>query len=144
MLTTIAADGYPHSRPMTLQDVEFDGDVWFFISRASVKVPEIRQDDRINISIHEDSKYVSASGRACIVEDRKKAEEMWNPLYKAYFPQGLDDPDLLLLKIPIERAEYWDSPGGTVTRLIGFVEAYVTGDTSKLGEHGNIRPKARR
>ncbi len=123
---------------MTLLEMEFDGDLWFFISRASVKVPEIRQDDRISINVQEEGKYVSASGRARLVEDRDHAKKLWNPMYKAYFPQGLDDPDLLLLKLPIEKAEYWDSPGGAVTKLIGFVEAYVTGDPTKMGEHGKI------
>ena len=70
---------------------------------------------------------MSLSGRAEVVHDASKAEELWNPIYKAWFPKGLDDPNLVLLKIKTERAEFWDSPSGKVVQLFGYVKALATG-----------------
>ena len=61
------------------------------------------------------------------MRDRSKIEELWNPLFKAWFPQGLEDPDLALLKVNVDKAEYWDSPSSKVVRLAGFLKAVATG-----------------
>lgn len=140
MLTTAGDDGSLRSRPMATQQTEFDGDLWFFTNASAPKVDEIRHDQHVNVSFssHEDNRYVSVSGKAQIVRDRKKAEELWNPFYKAWFPKGLDDPDLALLRVPVEQAEYWDSPSSTVVHLLGFVKAVATGTRYQPGENEKI------
>jgi general stress protein 26 len=65
-----------------------------------------------------------------IVTDRTKIEELWNPIHKAWFPKGVDDPNLVLLKISVEQAEYWDSPSSTIVQVAGFVKALVTGESA--------------
>lgn len=140
MLTTAGDDGSLRSRPMATQQTEFDGDLWFFTNASAPKVDEIRHDQHVNVSFSspEDNRYVSVSGKAQVVRDRKKAEELWNPFYKAWFPGGLDDPDLALLKVPVEKAEYWDSPSSPVVHLIGFVKAVATGTRYQPGENEKI------
>ena len=140
MLTTAGDDGSLRSRPMATQQTEFDGDLWFFTNASAPKVDEIRHDQHVNVSFSspEDHRYVSVSGKAQIVRDRKKAEELWNPFYKAWFPEGLDDPDLALLKVPVEKAEYWDSPSSPVVHLIGFVKAVATGTRYQPGDNEKI------
>ncbi len=140
MLTTAGDDGSLRSRPMATQQIEFDGDLWFFTNASAPKVDEIRHDQHVNVSFSspEDNRYVSVSGKAQVVRDRKKAEELWNPFYKAWFPGGLDDPDLALLKVPVEKAEYWDSPSSPVVHLIGFVKAVATGTRYQPGENEKI------
>lgn len=130
MLTTVEDDGTLRSRPMVTQQFEFGGDLWFFTSANAPKVDEVKHDRHVNVSYAEpnDQKYVSVSGRAQIVRDRQKMEELWNPTYKAWFPQGLEDPNLGLLKVSVDQAEYWDSPSGAVVRLVGFVKSVVTGE----------------
>lgn len=129
MLTTVEEDGTLHSRPMATQHSEFDGDLWFFTNAKAPKVDEVQHNQHVNVSYSEpnDQKYVSVSGTAEIVRDRAKIEELWNPLYKGWFPQGLDDPDLALLKVSIDKAEYWDSPSSKAVRLFGLVKSVVTG-----------------
>lgn len=140
MLTTIRPDGSLHSRPMATQQTEFDGELWFFTSDDSLKVDELKAHSAVNVSYAEPSKnrYVSISGTAMLVRDRKMAEELWNPMYKAWFPKGLDDPQLALLRVDVEEAEYWDAPSSTMVHVVGFVKAILTGKPYEPGEHATI------
>jgi general stress protein 26 len=143
MLTTVEPDGALHSRPMTTQEVEFDGDIWFFTNAHSPKVWETDQHKQVNVSFADPNKnkYLSASGIAILVHDREKIEELWKPLYKTFFPKGLDDPDLALLKVSVERAEYWDSASTAIGRAISFAKAYIKKDASELGDHAKVALK---
>jgi general stress protein 26 len=136
MLTTVDAEGTLRSRPMATQEVEFDGTLWFLTWVNTAKVDEIERDHHVNVAYADPSsdKYVSVSGVARLVRDRKKAEELWTPLHKAWFPQGLDDPNLGLLRVEVQKAEYWDAPSSKVVQLAGFVKAMVTG--KPYGEEG--------
>jgi len=140
MLTTVDTDGVLRSRPMSTQKAEFDGDLWFFTSDKTHKVEEIERDSRVNASYAEpdDNVYVSVSGNASITKDRAKMEELWNPILKAWFPDGLDTPGICLLKVSVEQAEYWDSPSSTLVQIAGFVKALVTGRRADGGENEKI------
>ena len=139
MLTTING-GKLRSRPMSTQEMDENGELWFFTSDETHKVDEIEKDDRVNVAYAkpDDNTYVSVSGSGSISRDRQKIEELWNPILKAWFPEGLDDPHLCLLKVSVEEAEYWDSPNSTIVQLYGFVKAMVTGESAKGGEHGKV------
>lgn len=145
MFTTEDAYGSLRSRPMATQQTEFDGDLWFFTRASSGKSEEIRDHANVNLSYAnpDDNRYVSVTGRAQLVRDAAKNKELWNPIYKAWFPKGLEDPDLALIKVAVERAEYWDSPSGTMVQLAGFVKAMVSGKSyhASEGEHGTINLK---
>lgn len=144
MLTTADEDGSLRSRPMAMQEAEFDGHLWFFTGKSTGKTHEIEHNHQVNLSFADTgaSKYISVSGSAEFVDDRAKAKELWNPLLKAWFPKGVDDPELTLMKVHIEKAEYWDSPGGMVTQLVGFVKAVATGKRAEgLGEHEKLELK---
>jgi general stress protein 26 len=140
MLTTVDTDGVLRSRPMSTQKSEFDGTLWFFTSDRTHKIEEIESDNRVNASYAkpEDNVYVSVSGTATITKDRAKMEELWNPILKAWFPDGLDQPDICLLKVDVEQAEYWDSPSSTLVQIVGFVKALVTGKRADGGENEKI------
>jgi general stress protein 26 len=139
MLTTING-GQLRSRPMSTQEFGSDGELWFFTSDQTHKVDEIEADDRVNAAYSQpdDNVYVSVSGRASIVKDQQKIEELWNPILKAWFPEGLDDPTLCLLKVSVEEAEYWDSPNSKIVQLVGFVKALVTGQQADVGDYGRV------
>jgi general stress protein 26 len=78
-------------------------------------------------------RYVSVSGRATLSRDHQKMATLWTPAHRTFFPQGLDDPDIALLRIDVDSAEYWDSPGGMLVRLVGFMTA-LAGRTQAPGE----------
>jgi general stress protein 26 len=135
MLTTVDEDGYPHSRPMVTQQIEFDGDLWFFSGKSTHKSAEVARKQKVCVSFADIDKqhYVSASGTAELVDDRAKAKELWHDAYKPWFPKGLDDPDLVLLKVKVDKAEYWDSLHSSVGLL-----GYLAGRRSDHGEHQQI------
>jgi len=136
MLTTID-EGVLRSRPMATQEAEFDGDLWFFTSKQTHKAQEIEKDNRVNVSYSEpeDNRYVSLSGTAELVDDREKIEELWSPLFLAWFPKGLEDPNLILLKVSVEHAEYWDATSSTLVAAFGLLKSLVTGERADSGEH---------
>jgi general stress protein 26 len=142
MLTTTDADGSLRSRPMGTQQAEFDGDLWFFTSADTTKVDEIERDNRVNVSYAAPkNRFVSVSGTAVLLNDREKMKELWSPIYKAYFPDGLDDPNLRLLKIEVQKAEYWDSPGGIIPIVIGFAQALAGKEETEMGENEKLQLK---
>jgi general stress protein 26 len=145
MLTTSHADGTLHSRPMTTQQREFDGDLWFFSGLNSEKIQELQIHPGVNISYADpdSQRYVSVSGIAEASRDRSRMEELWNPLLKAWFPKGLDDPDICLLRVNVTHAEYWDSPSSKMVQLAGFIKAVVTGKRlENAGEHEELHMHA--
>jgi len=142
MLTTQDEHGDLHSRPMATQQKLLDGDLWFFTRDSSAKAGEAKRHPQVNLSYAnpDDNRYVSVTGSADIVHDKARAKELWNPVYRAWFPQGLDDPDMVLLRVRVERAEYWDSPSSTMVQVAGFVKAMVSGKSYEPGpgEHGKL------
>jgi general stress protein 26 len=140
MFTTIDEDGSLCSRPMTTQEMEFDGNLWFMTDQTTQKVRAVERDQHVNIAYADpdSSLYVSVSGRAEMVHDRSKIEELWSPAYKAFFPDGVEDPNIALVKVKVERAEYWDSPSSKLVQLVGFAKAIITGKEYDGGEHATI------
>ncbi|HEV2708184.1 MAG TPA: pyridoxamine 5'-phosphate oxidase family protein [Pyrinomonadaceae bacterium] len=140
MLTTVEADGTLRSRPMATQQVEFDGDLWFFTHASDPKVDEVEREHNVNLAYAspEQQRYVSVSGKARLVRDPEKARELWNPAFKAWFPKGLEDPDLALLKVTVEKAEYWDSSQSAFVHLVGFIKAVATGESYQPGENEKL------
>lgn len=140
MLTTHEQDGTLHSRPMATLQMDSDGCLWFFTGRRSSKIRDVGVQATVNLAYARLDKqdYLSVSGTAEVVEDRRKMEELWTPWLKPWFQDGLDDPELVLLKIKVEQADYWDAPGSKVKRLYGLAKGMVTGNTDALGRHGSI------
>ena len=142
MVTTMTADGRHVSRPMALQDVEFDGDLWFFTYSDSDLVTQIRTHPQVNVSFSDDKQHawVSLAGAAEQVHDEARAKELWNPMLKAWFPDGLETPNLTLVKVQGETAEYWEAAHSSrVVTMLGMVKAAVTGKTPDAGENETVR-----
>lgn len=81
---------------------------------------------------------MSLSGTAGFIEDKARKEALWSPAAKAWFPQGIDDPNLALLVIRIQHAEYWDVKESKMTQLFKMAKAAVTGNPPNMGEHREL------
>ncbi len=141
MLTTVDENNDLHSRPMSLNsEVDPAGNLWFFTSSTSHKVSELTRTPKCNASFAnpEDNRFVSITGKAELVQDREKIKELWKPELKAWFPDGAEQADLALLKVAIEKAEYWDSPSSTVAQVVSFVSALVKGESADWGENKKL------
>jgi general stress protein 26 len=130
MLTTQESDGSLHSRPMAALQTDFEGDLWFFTEASSHKVDDINVHRHVNVSYVDADKnrYVSISGRAQVVRDEAKARELWRPFLRAWFPRGVDDPEVALLRVKVERAEYWESPSSKMVQLLDFLTTTAAGE----------------
>ena len=138
MLTTRAPDGTVMSRPMALQEVAFDGDLWFFARRDSRKVTQIAADPQVNVAISSADTWVSVTGTARVVTDDARKNELWNGGVEAWFPDGPDSADIILLHVEGDSAEYWDTPGGRVATALSFVKAKATGKPYSGGENDKV------
>ena len=141
MMTTQDSDGTLRSRPIQTLRCADDGILWFFTSASSPKVSEAQSTGwQVNLSYANPGKqdYVSISGRASLSRDRKQMEALWNKWVEVFFPKGLDDPDLALLRVDIEKAEYWDSPGTAIGRAYAIAKARLTGDKDAIGDNVKI------
>ncbi|MDN4492973.1 pyridoxamine 5'-phosphate oxidase family protein [Ureibacillus aquaedulcis] len=127
MLTTSTEDGLV-SRPMKTQEVEFDGDLWFFTKKDTDKYEEILHDQDVNVA-YVGKSYVSVRGRAEIVEDLEKKKELWSKAYEKIMQTSYDDPNLILIKVKVDAAEYWDS--GNFIKKVAFYYKRMTGQSSQ-------------
>ena len=144
MMTTAEPDGTLHSRPMFTHAPEADGTLWFFTEKDSAKVEEVQQDRRINLAYAktDDNLYVAISGTAKVINDRAKIKELWRESLRGWFPQGSDDPNISLLRVDIERGEFWDSPNNTLLRAYTYLKAVTTGERHQpsAAEHSKVNP----
>jgi general stress protein 26 len=143
MLTHRHANGMMHAHPLTTQNQSIDegSQLYFFISRKSELAKSLLQDGNVNVSYADpgDDSYVSLSGQATISEDQAKKEELWSQVARAWFPGGVNDPDLALLQVHIHHAEYWDVKESKMVQLAKMARAALTGDTPpRLGEHKEL------
>lgn len=129
MLTTIRTNGSLHSCPMATQEVDADGVIWFFSHINTEKVEAIRTDHRVNLAYSDadSQRYVSITGRCELVRDHVKAKQLWKPVYETWFPKGIDDPNLILLKVHVQEAAYWHEEEGRMVKLLGFAKASIGG-----------------
>jgi len=142
MLTHRHSGGMMHSCPLTTQNKKLDDNsmLYFFISRKSEMASALVADANVNVSYAHpgDDSYVSVSGKAVIAEDQAKKEELWSSFAKAWFPGGVNDPDLALLEVTIHHAEFWDVKESKMVQLAKMATAAVTGKQPNLGEHKEL------
>jgi general stress protein 26 len=141
MMTTAASDGSFDARPMATQfPKDFDGTLWFLTRNESGKVAEIQQDDHVSLLYADngDSKYVSIKGRASVSHDKAKIHELWNSMYKAWFPDGEDDPAITVLEVRMTEADFWEASSSRLVRGIKYLAAAATGGKVDVGEAGKV------
>jgi general stress protein 26 len=141
MMTTVDDGGQIHSRPMATIESEFDGQLWFVTDVRSHKVHELQREHHVNLDYVDQvrERFVSVSGVAKIVRDPDRIRQLWKPVMKAYFPDGVDDANLALVKVEVKRAHYWDRPSGRLVQLVGLVKALATGERIEAEAEHEIR-----
>ncbi len=133
MLTTQTSEGLI-SRPMKTQEVEFDGDLWFFTKKETDKYKEVLERPEVNVA-YAGRSYVSIRGKAEIVNDINKKKELWNAAYEKLLETSVDDPNIILIKVEAEAAEYWET--GNLTKNIVNLYKKLTkneSDTENINE----------
>lgn len=138
--TTKEANGKLRGRPMSTAKVEEDGSLWFFTNEYSGKVAEISHNNEVYLTYASQgsSKYLVVHGNAELSDDKAKMEELWTPTMKVWFPDGLEDPKILLIKVTPTEAEYWESASNKIMMVYGMAKALLTGEKYEEGKHGKV------
>lgn len=124
MLTTINQIGGLHSRPMYVQEIDEEGSLWFFTSSDSNLMEEIVKIPVVNVtfSAFGNDKFLAATALAYEVYDQKKMKELWTPALEVWFKDGIETPDITLLRIDLQDIEYWDAPSASFVKVGGLVK----------------------
>lgn len=134
LLTTLDLEGSLHTRPVETLRCDSDGTLWFFTDPQSPKADELSRDMRVSVGYSEPSKkiYAAVAGHGRILRDPGLAAQLWTPAQRAWYPEGIGDPRLSILRVTPERAEYWETPG-RVSYLLAALGATVTGKPAAVG-----------
>ncbi|KQQ33318.1 general stress protein [Duganella sp. Leaf126] len=129
MFTTCDADQLLTSRPLTTQQIDNEGNLWFFTTDEAAFTLDLPRHPDVNISYSapERQLYLSIAGQAFLLKDKAKARELWTPEARNWFPKGVDDPHLTLIRVRIQSAEYWDAGSSKMTQLVQMARKALTG-----------------
>lgn len=130
------------SRPMGTAKIEDDGSIWFFTTDHSGPAENANESNEVCLNYAHITKntYLSVMGNPELVFDKAKMKELWTPILKTWFPDGLDTPDIALVKVTPSSAHYWDSDASRLRLLYSFIKAQVTGKRpdGDEGEEGEL------
>ena len=128
MVVTTDAGGGVRVRPLTTQEAEEPGILWFFVPRNGGVADDVAERPEAILIYAEphDNAYVALAGQASIVVDPEKAKALWSPIAGAWFTEGPDDPRLGLLRIELNRGEAWESTEGKVLDYLRIAKAALT------------------
>lgn len=143
LLTTRNAQGQLHARPLTTQNTEAysDDKLYFFIAADSEVAADVERDAGVGVVYADpgDSRYVSISGKARMLVDTRLETALWSSAAIVWFPGGVEDPNLRLLEIHIEEAEYWDSKSSKLMQTFKMAAAVAAGHKgADLGVHRDV------
>lgn len=138
LLVTTGSGGRLHGRPMAAMNKDFDGALWFASRESTPKLDEIAANGHVLLAYSEPKSqdYVSVSGNATVVRDPGKVKELWSEPARVWFPKGPEDPDIALIRVEVESAEYWDAPSSAWVFAMGYAKARLTGEAPRdVGEN---------
>ena len=140
MFITINRAEHEHTRPMATIEVEDDGTMWFFTDIRSVKVEEVTMDKLVHLTYAHPGKdsYMDVWGLANVVTDEQQKKDKWNPIVKAWFPKGPEDPNIALLRVRPTEVYYWDSETGKMVQFLQMAASVVTGKRLQDAVEGKI------
>ena len=140
LLTTVDFEGALHTRPLETLRCDVDGTLWFFTDLESPKADELARDTRVSVGYSEPSKkiYAVVTGHGRLLRDRALAEQLWTVAQRAWYPKGVEDEHLSILRVTPQRAEYWETPG-RLSYLLAAAAAGVSGEPATLGRSRKLR-----
>lgn len=134
--------GKPFStRPMAVQKVDDDGILWFLSADDSFKNDEMKNDSAVQLLFKgsDYSDFLNLYGRASISKDKEKIKEMWKPILKTWFTEGVDDPRITVIKVEPTEGYYWDTKHNMAVGLIKRMAGALMGKTLDDSIEGNLK-----
>ena len=139
MLSTQFAGGL-RARPLEARVDRDAGLIWFVTDVRSAKDDEIEAAHDVGLVFigEENRVYLSITGRAMVIRDKPKAEEIWKKTDSVWLPGGPNDPNMRLLRVESVTAELWEEPSGTAVKTFNFAELRLLENNTKLGEQNKV------
>jgi len=132
------------ARPMAIAKVDDDGGLWFVSDRQSSKVMEIKASTDVCVTMQSRNEFVFLSADASVIDDRAMLKKLWKDSWRVWFPDGVDDPAIILLHIVPRSGEYWDNSGLSGWKYLTKAGlAYFQGEPPKIDEDINASVKLR-
>ena len=127
--------------PMSTQQVDEEGNIWFLSGRTTNHNRNIEKDSKVQLfySNKKSYEFVSIFGEATILTDKEKAKEIWTPIAKTWFHDGVDDPELTLIKVKPLDSYYWDTKSNKVVSLLKIAAGAIMGKTLDNSLEGTLR-----
>lgn len=142
MVVVRAPEGLMSARPMAISERE-GLDFWFMTSRQTGLVEALRSRTEALVTMQDSTRYITLNGRAKLEDDRARIQRNFSESDKVWFPQGPEDPDIVLAHFRPEHAEYWDNSGLRGVRfVVEATKAYLKGEAlseGKLTNHGEVQ-----
>lgn len=125
--------------PMTLQQMDEQGDLWFFVAKDSGLFQDIEKDNRVQIIFTDEQKhtYISIYGNATHMIANQKKDELWNSNLLNWF-ESKEDPNLALISVNMENAFYWDNESAKLVSLFKIRKGSFVKEESGTGVKGFV------
>jgi general stress protein 26 len=126
------------ARPMSAHLERDKNAIYFLTDARRHKDEEIARDANVNLSFADpgSQKYLSLSGTAAISNDRARIKQLFTTPAKAWWDSA-EDPNIRVLKVMPDDAEYWDSPGSVIS-YVKMAAAAVSGTRPDLGDNRKV------
>ena len=129
------------ARPLHISKLDGDAAMWFVVSKESSQARQVKQNAQVVVTAQDPKHWLWLKGTARVVTDRGKVKSIFNKMHEAWFPNGPEDPDVVLISFRPETAEYWDNSGVRGFRyLFEVARALLTDSAAQptLGVHGKV------
>jgi general stress protein 26 len=140
LCTYPANQPYVHAVPMSRQEVDEEGNIWYLFSSESDTFKHLQQDNKVSILFSQVSDYsfLSLNGVATISQDKARIEKYWNKFVEAWFEKGKEDPRIRVMKVQVDDAHYWDNKTSKLVTLLKVAASAVTGKKMDIGREGEL------
>jgi general stress protein 26 len=129
------------TRPMSPEKIDDNGDFWFLSSDDSHKNEDIQKDPAVQM-LFQGSAYtdfMTLYGKASISKDKKKIGELWDPIMKTWFTEGVDDPRITVIKVSPNDGYYWDTKHGMAVGFVKRIIGAIKGETIDDSIEGTLK-----
>jgi len=140
MCTSVEGGDHVHAVPMSRQEVDEAGNIWFLFSAESETHRNLLRNDKLSLLYADIGSYnfLSINGAGEISRDRERIEKYWNKMVEAWFEKGIEDPRIRVLKVAPSEAHYWDNKSNKLVTFLKVVISAASGGKLDIGREGEL------
>ena len=141
MMTTFPSnENFPHAVPMSRQEVDENGHIWYLCSAESDTHRHLQNDPKVMIMFAHVGNYqfLTVEGKAKLSQDQARIDQYWNKFMEVWFEKGKEDPAIRVIQVIPEDAHYWDNKTNKLVTLLKVASSAVTGQKMDIGREGSL------